>query len=365
MIKRLTVAVAALFALAVQAFAAGTIPYSLSQQLDEFGKPLAGCRLYTIQAGTVSTPQNAYQDSGLTLVLPNPLTCDAAGRLPQFFLADGSIKVRLTKSNGVNVVTADGILVVGASSGGGGGSPVDPTTVIATGDIKVRYGVGALTGFVRMNGRTIGSASSGATERANADTQALFEYIWNNDPNLVVVGGVGVSSIADWTANKQVVIPDMRGRAFAGLDDMGNTAAGILTTTTCSVPTRLGFKCGIEAKSIVQGNLPSYTLPDTLGVGSTLAISNTLSLSDPGHTHPMPTGANSSLTIASGFGASGVQVVNNATANTSSNTTGITLNGGVSLTGSVSKTGSVTSGGSGTIFGVLPPVMLFTVYIKL
>src|SRR6185295_13618315 len=110
MIKRLTVAVAALAVLCVQAFGAGTIPFSLSQQLDEFGKPLAGCKLYLIQAGTVSTPQNGYSDSGLTLVLANPLTCDAAGRLPQFFLADGSIKVRLTKSNGVNVVTADGVV---------------------------------------------------------------------------------------------------------------------------------------------------------------------------------------------------------------------------------------------------------------
>lgn len=375
MIKRFTVAVAALFMLGAQAFAAGTISFSLSQQLDEFGNPLANCFLYLIQAGTVNTPQNGYQDSALSLVLPNPLRCDASGRLPQFFLADGSIKVRLTKSNGVNVLTADGILVIGASSGGGGGSPVDATTVLATGDVKVKYGTGALSGFVRMNGRTLGSSSSGATERANADAQALFQYLWDTDSTLSVSGGRGASSAADWAANKTITLPDMRGRALAGLDDMGNSAAGVITSGTCFTPTVLGFKCGVESRSIVQANLPAYTLPDTLGIsntlgiGNTLGISNTLGLNDPGHTHPIVT-----QTVLPGGGgvitASDLSHSGN-TQSTSSNTTGITLTGSVSLTGSValtgsvSKTGSVTTGGGGQNIGSLPPVMLFTVYIKL
>ncbi len=48
----------------------------------------------------------------LTLALPNPMTCDAAGRLPQFFFADGQIKVRLTDKNGVTQIVADNILVI-------------------------------------------------------------------------------------------------------------------------------------------------------------------------------------------------------------------------------------------------------------
>src|SRR6185369_7514183 len=71
---------------AVPAYSAGTIPgFSLTPQFDLTGKVMPGCKLYIIQAGTVSTPQNPYQDSGLTLLQPNPLTCDAAGRLPQWF----------------------------------------------------------------------------------------------------------------------------------------------------------------------------------------------------------------------------------------------------------------------------------------
>src|SRR3954469_20758339 len=97
----------------------GTIPLSMTQQLTELGAPLNGGKLYLIQAGTVSTPQNGYQDPSLTLVLPNPITLDAAGRLPQFFLADGFIKIRLLDSTGVVQREADNIQVIGPSSGGG------------------------------------------------------------------------------------------------------------------------------------------------------------------------------------------------------------------------------------------------------
>src|SRR5215472_17929282 len=119
----------------------GTIPLELTQQLDEFGQPLSGGQLYIIQAGTVATPQNAYQDQALTIALPNPIVLDSAGRIPQFFLADEQIKVRLQDRYGVVKFVADNLLVIGPSTGGGGGGggSVDPTTVLQTGDIKVRY----------------------------------------------------------------------------------------------------------------------------------------------------------------------------------------------------------------------------------
>src|SRR3954465_11389264 len=189
MIKRLCLALAGLFAFGSIAQGAGTVPgFSLTPQFNLSGQVAPGCKLYFIQAGTVSTPQNAYQDSGLTLVQPNPMTCDAAGRIGQWFVADGSIKLRLTDRNGNQLFVGDNLLVIGASSGGGGGSPVDPTTIFQTGQIIPMYGTGILSGFVRANGRTIGSSTSGATERANADTQALFVYLWGADANLAVSG---------------------------------------------------------------------------------------------------------------------------------------------------------------------------------
>lgn len=239
---------------------AGSISLSLSQQFDAMGKPLAGGKLNFYQAGTTATPQSAYQDSGLTILHPNPITLDAAGRVPAFYLADGFIKILLTDKNGVTQIAADNVLVIGPSSGGGGGGGVDPTTVLQTGDMKFVYGTGSITGFVRANGRTIGSATSGASERANADTQTLFIFLWNADANLAVSGGRGASGLADFQANKTLALPDWRGRTIAGLDDMGNSAAGVLTNASTgfgSSATVLGQPGGNQSVSLSLAQLPT------------------------------------------------------------------------------------------------------------
>lgn len=276
MLKRLLISFAILAGLAGNVQAAGTISFSLSQQLDQYGKPLSGCKFYTIQAGTTSTPQNAYQDEALTLALPNPMTCDAAGRLPQFFLADGSIKIRLTDKNGVQQIVADGILVIGPSSGGGGGGgQVDPTTIFQTGDTMWSEVDGTRVGWVRDNGRTIGSASSGATERANADTEALFNYLWQTFDNTIcpVSGGRGASSAADWAANKTIGTPDKRGYIVGGLDTMGNASSGrwaSVPVVSGSISTA-GSILGESLHTLTTAEIPAHTHPNTL--------------TDPGHTH--------------------------------------------------------------------------------
>lgn len=239
---------------------AGSISLSLSQQFDSLGKPLSNGRLYFYQAGTVATPQNAFQDPDLTIPYPNPIILDSAGRVPQFYLADGQIKIRLTNDDGLDQIVADNVLVIGPSSGGGGGGGIDPTTIMATGDMKIVYGTGSIAGFVRANGRTIGSSTSGATERANADCQALFVYLWGADPNLTVSGGRGVSGLSDWTANKILTLPDLRGRVIAGLDDMGNAAAGRLTTSYFgSSATTLGAANGGESTTLTAAQIPTIT----------------------------------------------------------------------------------------------------------
>jgi microcystin-dependent protein len=122
--------------------------------------------------------------------------------------------------------------VVGPSSGsgGGGGGGVDPTTIASTGDIKYRITGEVLTGWVKVNGRTIGSATSGATERANADTQNLFTYLWANCIIAHCPMGDSMSrsatALADFMANRTITLPDLRGRMLVGLDDMGAMAAG-------------------------------------------------------------------------------------------------------------------------------------------
>src|SRR5258708_26595263 len=103
------------------AFAAGTLPIALQQQMaytncqaftNACGTPLIGALLYFYQVGTVATVQNSIQDTGLTLTNPWPLQLDTNGRVPNFYLADASVHVRLTAANGVVHFAIPSMLVV-------------------------------------------------------------------------------------------------------------------------------------------------------------------------------------------------------------------------------------------------------------
>jgi len=350
--KRFLAALAILLATTIHVLAAGTITLSFSQQLDTQGRPLAGGLLYFFQAGTTN-PQNAFLDSALTLPHPNPITLSADGRVPQFYLADGQIKIRLANAAGVTIVAADNLLVIGPSSGAGSPPSVDPTTVIATGDVKAKYGTGALTGFVRLNGRTVGSATSGATERANSDVQTLFEYLWTADANLAVSGGRGASANADWLANKTITLPDFRGRVPGALDDMGNSAAGRLTSSffgTSAIV--LGAAGGGESHTLTEAQIPSHT--------HSLSASGTTS-SDGAHAHQM--GARDST---AGFGAGNpgnVEFVENFANDLSGAPP--TSSTAAAHTHTVTVTGTSGAAGGGTAHRTVPPTILVTFYIKL
>jgi hypothetical protein len=363
MLKRFFLTLALALGLPASALASGTIPFSLSQQFDTAGKPLGNCFFYTIQAGTTSTPQNAYQDSALSLVLPNPMRCDAAGRLPQFFLADGLIKVRITDKNGVAQAYPNGangidnIQVIGPSGGGGGGGgTVDPTTIFQTGDVKASYSTSTITGWVRMNGRTVGSASSGASERSNADVQALFLYLWGADANLAVSGGRGASAAADWAANKTIALPDGRGRVIAGLDDMGNTAAGRLTATYfgatggCSgaLGTTLGVGCGGESQTLTATQIPTITSAN----GSQSITVN-------------PVGNQTVAAVAPGFAVSGIQVGPSGAGSIWVPTVGANSWGSQNVFSGTNPINVSSNNTGGTAHPQVPPTMLITYFIKL
>lgn len=226
--------------------------------------------LLTVYQGGTTTLAATFQDIGLTIPAQNPLVADASGRVPLFFVADGSYALRLTDQNGIQ---SNGgyfypqIPSIGASSSGGGGSVVDPTTVFSTGDVKCRLESDTISGWVRINGRTIGNASSGASERANADTQALFIYIWTtySEPtaNVVcpVVGGIGASALADFNANKQITLKDARASSIFGLDDMGNAALGAFTGVAFvnSNPSVGGAVCGTNSTTLNASQIPAIS----------------------------------------------------------------------------------------------------------
>jgi microcystin-dependent protein len=320
---------------------AGTIPLSMTQQMDQYGDPLDGGRLYFFVAGTVSTPQNAYQDITLTNEHPNPIILDATGRVPQLFLADGLIKIRLTDAAGVVQLSADNVQVVGSSSGSVTGGTIDATTIAQTGDLKPRYGTGTHTGWVRCNANTIGNSGSSATELAHdLDALALFEYLWNIDSNLAVSGGRGANAAADFAAGKRLTLPDARGRGFAGLDGMGNSVgnAGRLTASYFgTAATVLGAVGGDEKHLLTEAQLPVVDADVSIGD------------EDNDHTHFLN---NIKVgDVQSGIGASVYRFES----------------GSIETGGSTEhhRHSVVVSSGGGGNHNNTPPTMVVTIYIKL
>lgn len=382
------------------AFPAGVIPFALTQQIDANGRPLAGCLLYIYQVGTTATPQNVFSDFGLTLPLPNPLTCDTTGRLPSFYLADGQVHVRLTDSGGVVKVDVPVMQVVGPSSGGGGGGggSVDPSSVASSGDVKFRPTSEILTGWVKLNGLTIGSATSGATGRANNDTQNLFVYLWTNcpDAHCPVIGGRGGTALADFQANKQLTLLDWRARTPVGLDDMGASAAGRLLASNVTsgggdgvtTPNATG---GEANHTLVVAEMPSHahTITDpththsvsgTTGTESaahTHSGSGTTSGQSADHTHLVSAVAGQAANATAGSAGVGAQAATNITSSGTSNdhthtysfvtgTESVLHTHSFSATSTASATGIViNANGGGGAHNNMVPFMLGTWYMKL
>jgi hypothetical protein len=87
----------------------------------------------------------------------------------------------------------------------------------STADVKLTYKTTADDGYVMADDGSIGNGSSGASNRANSDTEDLFTFFWNNttDSECPVSSGRGASAAADFAANKTLTIPQTVGRALA------------------------------------------------------------------------------------------------------------------------------------------------------
>jgi len=136
-------------------------------------------------------------------------------------------------------------------------------SIVFTGAIQFGARLSTPDGWVRLSGLTIGSATSGATERANDDCEDLFKLLWNDctDTECPVVGGRGVSADADWSANKQITLWDSRNEVFAGLDyDNGLGLSNRLTLLGCGIDgSVLGTDGGSQNHVLVVGELAAHT----------------------------------------------------------------------------------------------------------
>lgn len=154
------------------------------------------------------------------------------------------------------------------------------SAITPTGTMLDYFGTTSPTGYILASGNTIGSAASGATERANADTSALYTLLWDSYSNTILpiqdsAGSAttrGASAAADFAANKRLPVPDLRGRIAVGKDNMGGTTANRITTAGSGIDgTVLGASGGAQTHTLVTGEMPVHT-----------HIQNS-------HTHPMTT----------------------------------------------------------------------------
>ncbi len=311
--------------------------HSLTPWTDRNGDPYSGAKAYFFDAST-TTPQIVYTDASLSIPHDHPVVANADGEFPPvFFVEETSHRVRITTADDVTIWDVDGISVPTTI-------PPDPPTsntetqyLFQTGDIKMAWRTSAPTGFVRLNGRTIGAAASGATERANADCEALFKFLWNQDANLAVSSGRGATADGDWAAAKNITLPDFRGRAPVGMDGMGNSAADRITDAQLGDDSdELGSAGGAATHTLISDEMPAHS--HTGSTNSTGA-----------HTHNMTFGT-------SGDGGGGGQTYVNAAPTATKTTTS---------DGAHSHTVTTTNTGGGGAHNNLQPSLIVPFFIKL
>lgn len=253
----------------------------------------AGAKAFFFQGGT-TTPLTVFRDSGEAGAHPNPVLADSDGRWPDVFIPyitsyDVQVKsafdVQLTYSTQITNPNPVDVSVV-----------VDPANTVQTGMGHFEFVNAVKTGYVRLNGRSIGNAASSATERANADTSALFTYLWNNIGNTLapVSGGRGGSAASDFAANKNITLPDCRGAFLVGLDDMGASAGGFFSGLSFITGSAIlaASRIGGNGVTMTLANLPAHAHSGTTQTEGAHTHSGTTN-TEAAHTHSGNTGTDS------------------------------------------------------------------------
>lgn len=127
-----------------------------------------------------------------------------------------------------------------------------PANNFGTGDGKFTLKNVADSGWIICDDGTLGDAASGATTRANADTSALFQLLWNNITNTwcPVTGGRGATAVADFGAHKSIKLPLVLGRALA----IAGIGAGLTSRA-------LGQNLGEENHQLTTNEMPVHNHP--------------------------------------------------------------------------------------------------------
>lgn len=354
---------------------ASILPPGYTQYLDNNGKPLTSGKVYNYIPST-TTNKTTWQDGSQSVANSNPVVLDAGGRAKIF--GDGSYRQRVFDRNNNLIWDAN------TSSTGSGSSP---TTSTGDGDlvgtIKPWAGLTAPNQYAFTYGQEISRTTYASLFTAITSTQVAFctsasptitgltdtTNFWiGMDVELTCVAAgfstvvsktsstVTLAANANVTTNLNAVffpwgrgngattfnLPDFRGFAIAGNNNMGGTASSNLTTTYFGAtnPNSAGAAGGNEATTFAQANLPAVNFNVT---NPTITVS-------------------SSGTPAGGIVNFGSAIQSGTQGGSSFNTYAVGQYGTIVAAASG---GIVASGGSGTPFSRVQPTKTSNYIIKI
>lgn len=117
-----------------------------------------------------------------------------------------------------------------------------------SGDMKPSLRTTNHSGWLIMDGKTLGNDASGADYVGDV-YEDLFEFVKDAAPNT----GAEV-----WADGDTVVIPDMRGRTAVGADNMGGVSANVLTNAFTPDRNVLGALFGEQTHTLDINEMPAH-----------------------------------------------------------------------------------------------------------
>lgn len=275
-------------------------PLPVQQFTDNNGNLLAGGQLFLFEAGT-TTPQAAYTDSTGDTPLPNPIILNSRGEVAPSAIGTScglwlnptlAYKVVLAPANDTNPPTnpfwtVDQVVSPQAAILAALAEYEASLAGVPIGGMMSYAGATAPTGWLLCYGQAI----------SRTTYAALF----------AVIGTAYGTGDGTTTFN----LPDKRGRASIGADNMGGSPANRVTSAGS----------GVNASAVGNAGGSQYSQTDTLTVNSS-AVSV---VNDPGHTHTMgynpATGASFNVATQGGTGFSVNPAYTNISVTTTVNTT--------------------------------------------
>lgn len=279
---------------------AGLLNNGVQQFFDNAGNPLTSGKVYFYEVGT-STFKDTYTSSAATIVNTNPITLNAGGKAPTGGIYGTGLYRQLLKDRNNNVVW-DAV----TSPGGSGGST---PTAIGDGNLVGTTlpwsGLVAPNQYVFAYGQEISRTTypdfyTAVTQQANVICSSSSNTLTGiSDTTQINVGSpvelslcvIAGSTVVSKTASTVTLsnpssvsinavatffpygngngtttfnVPDLRGYAVAGRDNMGGSAAGRLTSTYFNTA-GLGAVGGLQTITLSTSNLPAYTPAGTIG----------------------------------------------------------------------------------------------------